>query len=118
MKYVIATLVFVTVIASVNFFQSGGWREIIDGEYYEVIAYTNHDDNTCTSDPDKHGYEFEAKQKVEQAKAEAEAIRIQAEAITQQGGADYVRLKAIEKWQGNVPTTMIPDAAIPFVGKI
>lgn len=62
--------------------------------------------------------EFEAQQKIEQAKAEAEAIRIQAEAITQQGGADYVRLKAIEKWKGDVPTTMLPDATVPFLGKI
>lgn len=62
--------------------------------------------------------EFEAKQRIEQAKAEAEAIRIQAEAVTQQGGADYVKLQAINKWNGNVPTTMIPDAALPFLGKI
>lgn len=43
---------------------------------------------------------FEAQQKVESAKAEAEAIRIQAQAITQQGGAEYVRMKTVEKWNG------------------
>jgi regulator of protease activity HflC (stomatin/prohibitin superfamily) len=42
--------------------------------------------------------QFEADQRVAQAKAEAEAIKIQAEAITQQGGADYVKLKWIEAW--------------------
>lgn len=42
----------------------------------------------------------EAQQKIETAKADAEAIRIQAQAITQQGGAEYVRLKTIEKWSG------------------
>lgn len=59
--------------------------------------------------------EFEADQRVEQAKAEAEAIRIQAEAITSQGGAEYVQLKAIEKWNGTVPTTMVPGATVPFI---
>ncbi len=43
---------------------------------------------------------YEAEQKVVSATAEAEAIRIQAQAVTSQGGADYVRLKTIEKWNG------------------
>jgi len=43
--------------------------------------------------------EFEAEQRVEQARAEAEAIRIQAQAITQQGGRDYVQLKWVEAWE-------------------
>ena len=43
---------------------------------------------------------YEAQQTVETAKAQAEAIRIQAQAINSQGGADYVKLKAIEKWSG------------------
>jgi regulator of protease activity HflC (stomatin/prohibitin superfamily) len=58
---------------------------------------------------------YEAEQKVVTAKAEAESIRIQAEAVTSQGGADYVKLKAIEKWNGNVPTTMVPNATVPFI---
>lgn len=58
---------------------------------------------------------FEAQQQVEKAKAEAEAIRIQAQAITQQGGAEYVRLKLAEKWNGVLPTQMVPDSALPFI---
>ena len=46
---------------------------------------------------------------------EAEAIKIQAEAITQQGGRDYVNLKAVEKWDGKLPTQMIPNATMPFI---
>lgn len=46
----------------------------------------------------------EADQAIAQAKGQAEAIRIQAEAIRQQGGEEYVRLKAIEKWSGELPT--------------
>jgi len=58
---------------------------------------------------------FEAEQRIAQAKAEAEAIKIQAEAITQQGGRDYVNLKAVEKWDGKLPTQMIPNATMPFI---
>ena len=46
----------------------------------------------------------EAEAKVASAKAEAEAIRIQSEAIQKNGGDQYVELKRIEKWNGNVPT--------------
>lgn len=58
---------------------------------------------------------FEAQQTVEKAKAEAEAIRISAQAINSQGGADYVNLKAIEKWNGQLPIQMIPGSAVPFI---
>lgn len=58
---------------------------------------------------------FEAQQQIETAKAEAEAIRIKAQAVTQQGGADYVKLQAIQKWDGKLPTQMIPGSAVPFI---
>lgn len=58
---------------------------------------------------------YEAQQTIEKAKAEAESIRIQAQAITQQGGEDYVQLKAIEKWNGTLPAQMIPNASVPFL---
>lgn len=57
----------------------------------------------------------EAEQRVAQAKAEAEAIKIQAEAVTQQGGKDYVQLQAIMKWDGKLPGQMIPGATVPFI---
>lgn len=53
---------------------------------------------------------FEADQRVTQAEAEAEAIRIQAQAITQQGGEDYVKLKWIEKWDGQMPQYQMGSA--------
>jgi len=58
---------------------------------------------------------FEAEQRVEQSRGEAEAIRIQCEAITKQGGKDYVSLKAIEKWNGALPTMMTGNAPVPFI---
>jgi len=58
---------------------------------------------------------YEAQQTIEKAKAEAEAIRIQAQAITQQGGQAYVDLEAVKKWDGHLPQQMIPGSAVPFV---
>ncbi|MCP4485280.1 MAG: hypothetical protein GY823_12070 [Flavobacteriaceae bacterium] len=52
---------------------------------------------------------FEAQQQIEKSKAEAEKIRIQAEAITKQGGEEYVKLQWIQKWNGQLPATMLSD---------
>ena len=60
--------------------------------------------------------QFEAEQRITQAKAEAEAIRIQAQAITQQGGQNYVQLKAVEKWNGVLPVNLYGSSPIPFIG--
>lgn len=63
-------------------------------------------------------FQINAKQKeVELAKAEAErqrveaqgiadSIRIKAAAVASQGGKEYVELKAIEKWDGKLPSTI------------
>lgn len=58
---------------------------------------------------------FEADQRVAEAKAEAEAIKIQAQAVTQQGGKDYVQLQAISKWDGHLPQQFVPGSAMPFI---
>ncbi len=56
--------------------------------------------------------EIEAKQKIETAKAEAESIRIQGEALKQ--NQDLVKLKAVEKWNGILPTYMMGNT-VPFI---
>ncbi len=71
--------------------------------------------NALKAENDLIRIKTEAEQRVAQAKAEAEAIKIQAQAITQQGGRDYVQLKAIEKWNGVLPTHQIPNASVPFL---
>lgn len=58
---------------------------------------------------------YEAEQRVTQATAEAEAIKIQATAIQAQGGADYVHLQAISKWNGVMPQFMGGNGAVPFI---
>src|SRR5262245_9941017 len=57
----------------------------------------------------------EAEQRIAEARGEAEAIKIQAEAIQHQGGDAYVRLKAIEKWNGQLPQWLAAGAPVPFV---
>lgn len=49
---------------------------------------------------------YESDQKIVAAEAQAKAIEIQAKAIQNQWGAEYVKLKWIEKWNGNLPTTI------------
>ena len=56
----------------------------------------------------------EADRKRAEAQGEADAIRIKAEAVAKQGGAEYVQLQAISKWDGKLPATM-PGNATPFV---
>jgi regulator of protease activity HflC (stomatin/prohibitin superfamily) len=56
----------------------------------------------------------EADRKRVEAQGDADAIRLRAAAITSQGGREYVELKAIEKWDGKLPSTM-PGQVTPFV---
>lgn len=58
---------------------------------------------------------YEAQQTIETAKATAEAQRIQAQSLSAQGGADFVQLKAIEKWNGVLPTSITPNGTVPFL---
>jgi len=52
---------------------------------------------------------------IAKAQAEAESIRIQSEAIQKNWGQEYVELKRIEKWDGKLPTQMIPNSTVPFL---
>ena len=52
-------------------------------------------------------------EKIETAKADAESIRIQAQALAQ--NQELVKLKAVEKWNGILPTTMLPNGSVPFL---
>lgn len=56
----------------------------------------------------------EADRKRAEAQGEADSMRIKAEAISKQGGEEYVKLKAIEKWDGKLPTTTLSNTT-PFV---
>ena len=55
----------------------------------------------------------EAERKREEARGEADAMKIKAEAVSANGGAQYVELKAIEKWDGKLPANTA--GVIPFI---
>ncbi len=58
---------------------------------------------------------FEQRAVIVEAQAKAEAIKIQASAVNSQGGADYVALQAINKWNGVLPQQMLPNSTVPFI---
>ncbi|MGK8893718.1 prohibitin family protein [Burkholderia gladioli] len=58
---------------------------------------------------------YEADQKIAAARGEAEAIAIQATAIKTNGGEEYLRLQAINHWDGKLPVYLAPGAPMPFI---
>lgn len=82
-----------------------------------VEAKTTAEQQKLKADRDLQRIRVEAEQKVAQAQAEAESLRIQKQQVT----AELLRLrevenerKAIEKWDGRLPTTMMGNS-VPFV---
>ncbi len=60
--------------------------------------------------------QYEAQGRVEQAKGEAEAISIQTKAIQDSGGAAYIQLQAIAKWDGKMPQYVGSSGPLPMIG--
>ena len=89
----------VTEVSIVNFNFSQSFNEAIEAK---VTA----EQNALAAKNKLEQVKFEADQRIVQSRGEAEAIRIQAQAITQQGGAEYVKLKTVEKWDGKYPFVM------------
>lgn len=58
--------------------------------------------------------QVDAESRVAEADGEAKAIAIQAQAIQTQGGAAYIQLKAIEKWNGILPQYQLAGTT-PFI---
>lgn len=54
--------------------------------------------------------------KIAEAQGTAEALRIEGEALKE--NSNIATLRAIEKWDGTLPTTMVPGQAVPFIGSV
>lgn len=93
----------VSEISLVNFGFSEQYQAAIE---QKVIATQQ----KLKAEQDLSRIQVEAEQNIAKAKGEAESIRIQAQAIQQQGGKDYVQLQAIGKWDGKLPTYMMGSA--------
>ena len=87
-------------VSLVNFGFSADYQKAIESK---VIATQN----KLKAEQDLERIKVEAASRVAQAKGEAEAISIQATAIQSNGGANYVQLQWIDKWDGKLPTTVL-----------
>ena len=87
-------------ISLVNFGFSKIYQDSIDAKM--VATQTK-----LKAEQDLQRIEVEAKSRIAQAEGEAKAIKIQAEAIQSNGGAQYVQLQWIEKWNGALPSTVV-----------
>lgn len=96
---------FVDDISIVNFDFSEAFESAIEAKQ---IA----EQSAAKAENDLKRIEIEAKQKIETAKADAESIRIQGEALA--NNPTLVSLKAVEKWNGELPKYMLGDS-VPFL---
>lgn len=78
--------------------------------------------NALKAENDLKRIKVEAEQRIAQAEAEARAIQVQSNAADND---KYIQLKsieaqvkAIEKWNGVLPTQMIPSATLPFLNLV
>lgn len=93
-------------VAITNFGFSSEYQQAIEAK---VVAAQK----KLKAEQDLQRIEVEAKSRIAQAEGEAKAISIQSQAIQSGGGANYVQLQAIQKWDGKLPTTT--TTAIPFL---
>ena len=87
-------------ISLVNFGFGKAYQDAIDAK---MVATQS----KLKAEQDLQRIEVEAKSRIAQAEGEAKAIKIQAEAIQTNGGAAYVQLQWIEKWDGKMPNTVV-----------
>ncbi len=98
---------FITVddLSIVNFAFSQSFEQAIEAK---VTA----EQNALASKNKLEQVKFEAQQKIETAKAEAESIKIKAAALAQ--NQELVKLNAVDKWDGKLPTYM-GNGPVPFL---
>lgn len=94
-------------ISLVNFAFSDGYQKAIEAKVTATQA-------KLKAEQDLARIQVEAQQEIAKAEGRAKAIQIETQAINSQGGASYVQLKAIEKWNGKLPDTMAGQST-PFI---
>jgi len=87
-------------ISLVNFGFGKAYQDAIDAK---MVATQS----KLKAEQDLQRIEVEAKSRIAQAEGEAKAIQIQAQAIQSNGGAQYVQLQWIDKWDGKMPNTVV-----------
>lgn len=92
--------IIVSDINLVNFGFSPDYQKSIEDK---VIAFQRKQ----KAEQDLARIQVEAQQAIARAQGNSESIRIEAQAIANQGGEAYIRMKAIDKWNGVMPTTIM-----------
>lgn len=87
-------------VSLVNFGFSAEYQKAIEAK---VISAQQ----TAKAEQDLKRIEVEARSRIAQAEGEAKAIAIQASAIQNQGGQNYVQLEWIKRWNGKLPDTVV-----------
>lgn len=90
----------VSAVSLVNFGFSAEYQKAIEAKVIATQA-------KLKAEQDLERIKVEASSRIAQAEGEAKAIAIQANAITSNGGAQYVQLQWIEKWDGKLPHTVV-----------
>lgn len=98
--------IIVTDFSIVNFSFSGEFDKAIE-------AKQTAEQNAKRAENDLKRIQIEAQQKIETAKADAESIRIQGQALRESNG--LVELKAVERWNGQLPQYMLGEGTLPFL---
>jgi prohibitin 2 len=94
-------------ISLVNFGFSAAYQQAIE---QKVIATQQKQ----KAEQDLERIKVEAQQAIATAEGRAKAIQIETQAINSQGGAAYVQLEAIKKWDGKLPNVN-GGGAVPFI---
>ena len=89
-----------------------GFSKAFDAAIEEKVTANQ---KAATAENNLKRTKFEAEQRIAQAEGEAKAIAIQSAAIEKSGGAGYVQLQAISKWDGKLPQYVTSGSAMPFV---
>lgn len=98
-------------VRDINFTNFGFSKAFNDAIEQKVTATQNAE----KAERDLARIKFEASQAIARAQGEAQAIEIRTRAINSQGGEGFLRLQAIEKWDGKLPIYLAPGAPLPFV---
>lgn len=69
---------------------------------------------TAEADARRQEYQAQAEGIRLKGEAEAEAIKARAQALSE--NTNLVNLIAVEKWNGALPTTQVPNSTLPFIG--
>lgn len=95
-------------VAMTNFGFSKSFNDSIE----EKVAASQ---RAQTAERNKETARFNAESRVLTAEGEAKAIAIQAAATEKSGGASYIQLQAIGKWDGKLPQYMAAGSPLPFI---